>query len=188
MDESIWAAPLGELREKVAGLDPVPAGVAISAVTASLALALLAKVLEIVRKRRTFEGDPHQMEALLEAVRRESFQLTLAADADVHAFNRYLECVRNKEDAEEAMRDAIRVPLEAARTVARGLALCREAEPHCQTGMTASDFRVAEALLSGAMRGMVLSVESNLRQLAEDDSFRHQIAGELRGFDSHLRR
>lgn len=185
MDESIWPVPLGELREKVAGLDPVPAGVAISAVTASLALALLAKVLEIVRKRKTFEGDPHQMEALLEAVRRESVQLTLSADADVHAFHRYLECVRNKEGAEEAMRDAIRVPLEAARTVARGLALCREAEPHCQTGMTASDFRVAEALLTGAMRGMVLSVESNLQYLAEDDAFRREALNELAILERH---
>lgn len=179
MDESIWPVPLGEFREKVAGLDPVPAGVAISAVTASLALALLAKVLEIVRKHKTFVGDPRQMEALLDAVRRESVQLTLSADADVHAFQRYLECVRNKEGTDEAMRDAIRVPLEAARTVARGLALCREAEPHCRTGMTASDFSVAEALLTGAMRGMVLSVESNLRHLTEDDAFRRQVLSDL---------
>lgn len=179
MEESIWPLPLEVFRERVAGADPVPAGVAISAVTASLALALLAKVLEIVRKRGTFEGDPHQMEALLEAVRRESVQLTLSADADVHAFHHYLECARNKQGADEAMRDAIRVPLEAARTAARGVALCREAEPHCQTGMTASDFRVADALLTGAMDAMIMSVESNLAHLPEDDTFRDQVLNDL---------
>ncbi len=179
MEDSIWPIPLGELREKVAGTDPVPAGVAISAVTASLALALLAKVLEIVRRRKGFEGDPQELETLLEGVRRESIELTHLADADVRAFHRYMDLLHRKEAVNAAMREAIRVPMDAAQAAARGLGLCREAEPHCRSGMTASDFAVAGALLSGALRGMVLSVESNLRQLAEDDPFYVEITAEL---------
>lgn len=179
MSESILSVPLGELRDKVAGTDPVPAGVAVSAVTASLALALVVKVLEINRKRKGFEGDPKQLNSLLEGVRRESVYLTTLADEDVRAFNRYMEAARLKEPRDEAMRDAIRVPIEAARAVVRGLDLCRGAAPHCQTGMTASDFAVAGALLSGALRGMLLSVESNMQRLAEGDAFCREIAAEL---------
>lgn len=184
MDESIWPVPLGELREKVAGTDPVPAGVAISAVSASLALALLAKVLEINRKRKNFEGHPLQLESLLDRIRHESVQLLQFADADVQAFNRYMEASRRKESTDEAMREAIRVPMDAARAVARGLDLCHEADPHCRTGMTVSDFKVAGALLAGALRAMVISVESNLAHLADDDPFAQSIVAQLRDLTS----
>lgn len=179
MSESIWSVPLGALREKVAGTDPVPAGVAISAVAGSLALALVAKVLEINRKRRSFEGDPKQMDALADAVRRESVELTHLADADVRAFNQYMEAARSKRPTDEAMREAIRVPMDAARAICRGLDLCREAAPHCQTGMTASDFAVARALLAGALRGMLISAESNMQHLPEDDAFCKEVSAEL---------
>jgi len=179
MDESIWPLPLGDLREKVAGTDPVPAGVAISAVTASLALGLVAKGLEINRRRKGFEGDPKELDALVDGVRRVSIQLTHLADADVQAFNRYMELARRKASTDEAMREAIRVPMDAARAVSRGLDLCREAAPHCRTGMTASDFAVAGALLSGALRGLLISIESNIQHLPGDDSFSREISAEL---------
>lgn len=179
MDESIWSAPLGDLRQRVAGTDPVPAGVAISAVTASLALALVAKVLEINRRRKSFEGDPRELDALVEGIRHESVQLTHLADADVEAFNRYMDLARRKEPLVEAMREAIRVPMDAARTVSRGLDLCREAAPHCQAGMTASDFAVAGALLSGALRGMLISIESNMQHLPGDDALSSEVNAEL---------
>lgn len=184
--ESIWPVPLGELREKVAGTEPVPAGVAISAITASLALALVAKVLEINRRRRSFEGDPKQLDALVEAVRRESVELTRLADADVRAFNQYMEIARRKEPADEAMRDAIRIPMDGARAVSKGMDLCREAAPHCQAGMTASDFAVAGALLAGALRGMLLTVESNIQRLPAGDALGRQISDELPVLKSRL--
>src|SRR5271166_5353215 len=57
MDASIWSATLAEFRDQVGGAEPVPAGVAISAVAASLALALLSKVLRITGGRKDFVGD-----------------------------------------------------------------------------------------------------------------------------------
>ena len=58
MEASIWSASLAGFRERVAGTDPVPAGVAVSAVTASLALALLAKVLAIAGGRKNGSAAP----------------------------------------------------------------------------------------------------------------------------------
>src|ERR1700688_3135729 len=98
---------LAELRGKVGGTEPVPAGVSISAVTASLALALLAKVLDITGKRKDFSGDRTRLDSLIESARAESTRLTQLADEDVRAFNQYLECVREDKDRSAAIRQTI---------------------------------------------------------------------------------
>ena len=94
MEPSVWTGTLGSLREKVGGMDPVPAGVACSAVSASLALALLAKVLAITGNRKTFTGDKLRIEEMLAAVRAESASLAQLADDDVAAFHLYLALTR----------------------------------------------------------------------------------------------
>src|SRR5438477_76661 len=127
MARSMWSDTLAELREKTSGTDPLPAGVSICAINASMALALLIKVLEITRKRKNFAGDTAQVERLIEYARRESDLLARLADDDVAAFNRYMDCVRSKEPRGHAMREAIEVPMEAARSAVRGLVVCREA-------------------------------------------------------------
>jgi methenyltetrahydrofolate cyclohydrolase len=170
MAASIWSDNLAEFRDKTGGTNPVPAAVSVSAVTASLALALLIKVLEITRKRKSFSGDPAPIARLIEAATRESAHLARLADDDIDAFNRYLECVRNKLPAGDAMREATQVPLEAARAAVRGLTLCMEATQLCSERLTSSDLGAAAALLSGAAKAMLLSVESNLRHIASDDN------------------
>ena len=185
MEASIWSASLAGFRERVAGTDPVPAGVAVSAVTASLALALLAKVLAIAGGRKAFAGDRQRIEALIDAARRESAGLTRLADEDIRVFNSYMDCIRSPKTPEReqamtaAMREAIRVPMDAARSAVRGLDLCREASTMGVTGLTAADLGAAAALLSGAVDAMLLSVESNLRQIPVDDPFCEETNREL---------
>ncbi len=169
MSASIWSDTLAEFRDKAGGTDPVPAGVSISAVTASLALALIAKVLRI----------KHAEQTLLDAVEQESTQLAELADSDIRAFERYMECVRSKQPKDDAMREAIRVPMDAARSVIRGLGLCHEATAVYSTGLTAADLGAAASLLRGAAQAMLLSVESNLTYLKGDDPFRQKIVSEL---------
>jgi formiminotetrahydrofolate cyclodeaminase len=169
MSASIWSDTLAEFRDKVRGTDPVPAGVSILAVTASLALALIAKVLRIKNAETT----------LLDAVEQESTQLAQLADRDVRAFERYLECVRSKHPKDDAMRDAIRVPMDAVRSALRGLELCRKAAPMFTTGLTAADLSVAASLLRSSAQAMLLSVEANLTHLTEDDPFRQEIVAAL---------
>jgi formiminotetrahydrofolate cyclodeaminase len=179
MESPIWSATLSEFRESAGGTAPVPAGVAISAITGSLALALLTKVLEITRRRRAFAGDARKIEALADDARRESAGLARLADEDVRAFLHYMDRRRRSEPTGEAMREAIRVPMQGARAAVRGLDLCRESSPMCSTGMTAADHGVAATLLSGVLRAMLLSVESNLRELPADDPFGAEIGAEL---------
>jgi formiminotetrahydrofolate cyclodeaminase len=77
------------------------------------------------------------------------------------------------------MREAIKVPMEAARSTIRGLALCREATAVCSTGLTAADLGAAASLLRGATQAMLLSVEANLGYLTDDDPFRQEVVSEL---------
>jgi formiminotetrahydrofolate cyclodeaminase len=194
METTIWSATLAEFRDQVGGAEPVPAGVAISAVAASLALALLSKVLRITGGRKGFEGDPQEIETLGEAARRASTELTHKADEDVRAFNRYLECMREPENPGReqamtaAMEEATRVPLDAARLTIGGLGLCSHSAGLCEQGMTASDLAMARSVLSGAARAMLLSVESNLQHLRSDEPFHNEISAELQELKNRLGR
>lgn len=147
---------------QVGGNDPVPAGVSIASISAATALALLAKVLQITAKRKDFKGDRSRIEALIASARTESENLTELADRDVQAFNDYLECIRSSPDRKhEAMCRCIDVPMEASRAVVRGLDLCVEGSEMVR-GLTAADLGIAAAMLHGAIRSMLISVDFNL--------------------------
>jgi formiminotetrahydrofolate cyclodeaminase len=169
MTASIWSDTLAEFRDKAGGTDPVPAGVSISAVTASLALSLIAKVLRIKRAETT----------LLDAVEQESTRLAQLADNDIRAFESYMDCVRNKKPRDEAMREAINVPMEAAHSAIRGIELCRKAMVVYSTGLTAADLGAAASLLRGAAHAMLLSIEANLAHLPLGDPLCAATAAEV---------
>lgn len=175
MDDSVWAGTLAAFREKAGGTDPVPASVAISAVTASLALALLAKVVAIAGKKK-------DLSALLDTARAESACLARLADADVEAFNQYMKCKRLGEDVTAAVRKAIEVPMEAARSAVRGLELCVKAAEVVQ-GLTAADIGGAAALLSAAVRAMLLSVDFNVRAMRPEGGFSDVVGDECRDLE-----
>jgi len=178
-ETSLWTETLSGFRDKAGGLDPLPAGVAISAVTASLAIALLAKVLAIAGRRKRFTGDRQRVEALLAAAREESARLTHLADEDIESFNQYMACRRQGGELSAAIRKAIEVPMEAARAAVRGLGICADAAGMIQ-GLTAADIGAAAALLSGAAQAMLLSVDFNIREMSSDEQFAGAITTERR--------
>ena len=55
--DSIWTNTLAAFRDRLGSLESVPAGVSAAAVSATLGLGLLTKVLEVARKRKDFAGD-----------------------------------------------------------------------------------------------------------------------------------
>jgi formiminotetrahydrofolate cyclodeaminase len=111
--------------------------------------------------------------------------LTNLADEDIKAYSTYMSSLQasnspEREQAKElALREAINVPMDAARCIVRGLKLCQEAAPLCHVGMMAADLGVAASLLAGGLRAMLLTVESNVRQLPVEDPFRKDIDAEL---------
>jgi len=166
MPDSVWTGTIEAFRARVGGTGPVPAGVSVSAVSASLALALLAKVLDITGKRKSFAGDRERLTALIDTARTESSTLTRLADEDVEAFDLYLEATRSG-DAELTARAAsltIKVPMEGARSALRGLEVCVEATS-LVSGLTAADLGMAAKLLDAAVRAMLLSVDFNVKKM-----------------------
>lgn len=152
MENSVWIETLSGFRERTDGTEALPGAVTISAVSGSLALALLAKVLHIAQKRT-------DVTALLNAARAESTRLAEFADQDILAFHRYM--------ATGDIHEAIEVPMEAARCAVRGLGICAEAAGVVR-GLTAADIGAAAALLLAAVSGMLLSVEFNMRECSDE--------------------
>jgi formiminotetrahydrofolate cyclodeaminase len=168
MAASIWKSTLEEFRGQLASRDSVPAGVSVAAVSASLALGLLMKVLEITRKRREFQGDPQKIEELLAAVRTASNKLSQYADEDIVAFAEYM-ASRGSPAEEAALQKAIEIPLGAARAAATGLRLCAEVAGMVPASI-APDLGTAALLLGGSVQAMLLSVNSNALRLSDTQS------------------
>jgi formiminotetrahydrofolate cyclodeaminase len=176
MADSIWKSRLEEFRDQLASRDPIPAGVSVAAVSASLALSLLIKVLEITRRRRDFQGDPAKIEELLASARAESKKLELYADEDIAAFAEYMASRRTPNEV-TALRRAIEVPLQAARAAAAGLKLCAESAAITPASI-APDLGAAALLLTASVRAMLLSVESNALRLT-DPQFQDDVSREV---------
>ncbi len=169
MAESIWKSTLEEFRSQLASRAPVPAGVSVAAVAATLALGLLIKVLEITRNRKDFRGDPRKIEEWLTSAQTESERLKQYADEDVVAYAEYM-ANRNA----TKLRKAIEVPLGAARSAAAGIKLCTDAADITPASI-APDLGTAANLLACAVLSIVLSVESNASHLG-DQEFQLEIA------------
>jgi formiminotetrahydrofolate cyclodeaminase len=163
----------------VGGSEPVPAGVSISAVSAALALSLLAKVLDITARRKNFIGDHARIEALINSSRTEAAALTQLADDDVRAFNEYLACSRASDEkgAAAAMHKAIEIPMQGARAALRGLDHCAECVGIVR-GLAAADLGIAATLLRAAIRAMLISVDFNCRKLDSTSDFARKITAE----------
>jgi formiminotetrahydrofolate cyclodeaminase len=172
---TVWTETLEAFRQKLASREPVPAGVTAAAVTASMALGLLIKVLDITRNRKSFAGDAEEFHRLIHAARNEAQRLAQCADDDIAAFRAYV--------ADHSItRPAIEVPLVAAEAAAAGLKLCGEAKPLINETL-APDLETAIALLEAAIEGILGSIDSNLRR-ETDAQYRSMIearVGSIRG-------
>ena len=187
MPASLWGLSLEEFREKVASDDSTVAAVAVAAVSAACALELVVMVLDVIAKRKDFQGDRQRLEALVEAAREESDRLTRYADQDPAAYASYMRCLRMPKSNEaerreraqamaQALHRATEVPLSAARAAVAGLNICAEAAAMAH-GAVATDLGGAAMLLAGAARAMLNSVDTNLAALRESE-FRDQAAEE----------
>jgi formiminotetrahydrofolate cyclodeaminase len=150
----------------VASAEPTPAGVSVSAVSATLGISLLLKVLEIVAKRKSFAGDLGRLASLRQAARNESARLAQYADEDIAAYRAYIKARKVKTedvDSAGALGAVVEIPLKAARSALAGLDLCADAAGVVK-GAVAADLGTAAILLAGAVRAMLLSAEVNLHQ------------------------
>jgi len=178
MPDSIWTATLASFRDRLASLEPAPAGVSAAAVSAIFGLGLLTKVLLVASRRKDFAGDRELVGTLLNDARNKSEILSRLADEDIQAFHQYLDCLRQKKPIDAAIRKAIDVPLQVARTAASAVGLCQAATGLIHAAV-APDLGTAAALLSAAVQSALLTVKSNLQQLPDGDPYRVEVTAEL---------
>jgi formiminotetrahydrofolate cyclodeaminase len=176
----VWESTLEQFRSAAASSEPIPAGVAVSAASASFALGLLAKVLKVTSRKKGFAGDLSRIEKLADSARAESKRMMQLAEEDMAAFNDYMISARQpqgrdqerEEDARAtnaAIRKAIETPLAAARAAASGIGLCVDGMDTVHA-VVAADLGAAAAMLAGALRVFLLCADSNIRLLAPDPS------------------
>jgi formiminotetrahydrofolate cyclodeaminase len=179
MPSSIWTNTLADFRDRLAGLEPVPAGVSAAAVAATFGLALFNKVLEIASKRKDFAGDREQVEHLLHEGHNQSQLLAHLADRDIAAYRQYLDARKRNESTETALRKTVEIPLQVARAAALGLALCEQAAGLIHAAV-APDLATAKNVLTAGGRSALTTVMANLEQLASADPFRQEVTAEMR--------
>jgi formiminotetrahydrofolate cyclodeaminase len=189
---------LEQFRHAAADQQPTPAGVAVAAVAATFALGLLAKVLTISSRRKTLPDTTARVEALAAEAQAASQRMLQLAGDDIAAFQAYLTARRmahatdserqaRQQSIDSAVRCAIDLPLAAAQEASAGLQLCSEMSASTPLALVA-DLGVAVTLLAGALRGFLLCVESNVRQLAPDAaSYRERLAPETKRHEQALR-
>src|SRR5512146_896865 len=162
-DGDLSQATLEHFRREAAGPSPMPAGVAIAAVSAGFALGLIAKVLAVTGRRNTLPENTAGLEPLTAAAQAASQRMLQLAADDVAAFEAYLAARRlpRATDSERqarqmgidsAVRRAIDLPLAAAQEAAAGLQLCSEVSAFTSPAL-AADIGVTTTLLARALRG-----------------------------------
>ncbi|HEY6516587.1 MAG TPA: cyclodeaminase/cyclohydrolase family protein [Steroidobacteraceae bacterium] len=189
LDRDLSQTTLEHFRREAADPHPMPAGVAIAAVSAGFALALVAKVLAVTGRRHTPPEAAARLEPLAAAAQAASRRMLQLAGDDVAAFEEYLAARRlprgsdsereaRQRAIDSAVRRAIDLPLAAAEEAAAGLRLCSEVCAFTPAALTA-DLGVTADLLASALRSFLLCAESNVRQLTpEGTSFRERVAAE----------
>jgi methenyltetrahydrofolate cyclohydrolase len=189
---------LEQFREGAAGRQPTPAGVAVAAVSAALAVGLLAKVLTISDRRQGLPENASGPESLAAAAQAASQRMLQLAGDDIAAFEGYLTARRmpratdserqaREQSTHSAVRRAIDVPLAAAEEAAAALQLCSEMSAATPRALVA-DLGVAAALLAGALRGFLLCAQSNVGQLAADAAaYRERLAADTKRHEQALR-
>ncbi|MGH7068055.1 MAG: cyclodeaminase/cyclohydrolase family protein [Acetobacteraceae bacterium] len=197
-DRDLPQVTLEDFRREVASVRPMPAGVAIAAVSAAFALGLTAKVLAISTRRTTLPEDAARLEPLAAAAQAASQRLLQQAGDDVAAFEAYLAAKRLPHSTEperqarhqaidSAVRLVIDLPLSAAQDAAAGLQLCSEVSAFTPPAL-AADLGVAATFLASALRSFLLCAESNVRQLAPDAAtYRERLATEMKRHEQALR-
>jgi formiminotetrahydrofolate cyclodeaminase len=191
MTQSVWDLKLGEVRDRMIAGGPMPGGVALSTVVASLALGLVAMVLKVTAARRDFAGDRDRLDWLRQRASDEARRIGEYGDADIAAYEAYLAALRIPRDrADErrtavraALRRAIEVPMEAARAITGAIELCVEALPMVSR-LVAPDLGAAAGMLGSAVRTILISVDYNVEQLSFDPDLQTEVVAQRRELEA----
>jgi len=176
---SVWESTIEEFDRQITRGDSITGAVAVAAISGTLAVSVLRMVLEITARKQESASHRQQIRELLEAASAESEHLRQAADEDRAAYAAYRSASRLPKATEQervcrnaamqsALREATETPLRAARAAVGAIELCAQAATLAR-GDVAADIGGAAAILSGAVRAILNSVDANLRHLEDQE-------------------
>jgi formiminotetrahydrofolate cyclodeaminase len=145
-----------------------------------MAVRVLKSVLEVAARKH----DSARLHELIEAAGEDAERLVALAEEDGAAYAAYMQARRERSgEVQAALRRAIDSPLNAARAAAGGIDLCLEAAGFTR-GAIAADVAGSAALLAGAVRAILCTVDTNLRAL-EDEALAGAVAAEMQLLGEH---
>jgi methenyltetrahydrofolate cyclohydrolase len=160
--------------------------VAAASLSAALALRVLRSVLEIASRKPQERSAESRLADLMRAADSESERLVQLAAEDSAAYAAYMQARKERSpQVQAALRRAIEAPLRAARSAAAGVNLCAAAAAFTR-GPIEADVRGAAALIEGAVRAILTSVDQNLRAV-EDEVFAGEVRTERRKLEERAR-
>lgn len=167
-----------DLVERTAAGTPVPGGGSVSALAAALGAALAQMVANLTTGRPQFAAADHEMQVLAERAQGLHAALLTAMDRDAAAYTAVMaafqlpretaeEKQRRSEAVQAALKEAARVPLAVAE---KALAVMELARTAVRSGNpnAASDGAVGALLARAALRGALLNVRINLRDIGDE--------------------
>jgi formiminotetrahydrofolate cyclodeaminase len=159
---------------------PDPGGGAAAAYGGMLALALLAKVVQLEAQRPTNQGNRQVWEEKLAQIKQLTADLDRLREEDVKAYAQMAQ-VRASGDPgpgwQEAVDYALAVPREIMARAQEALVLLAWAGAHCRKHLV-SDLQVAREFLGAALLGAYHIAWANL-PFVEDESSRQDFSREL---------
>jgi methenyltetrahydrofolate cyclohydrolase len=163
--------------EELASRSAAPGGGSVSALTAALGAGLNLMVMN-------YSADGESMAELRKEQREILGRLSALIDSDCAAFRALMRALAEKRDAEDAFKDAARVPLETCRGALRSLELTAELSGKANSNL-ATDIGCAAYNLMAAFRAARLNVETNLAHIADTD-FSASVSGELESMETDM--
>ena len=169
---SLWELETGELLKRAASGSPTPGGGSVAAISGALGLGLVCMALEVSARRP--DAAPEVAEVLEQATHLLT-RLKVHADADVAAFQSYMEALalpkadaeqkaRRKEAVQRSAHAATAAPLSAARDLLSALELAARSAALAHRSIV-SDVGAGGYLLGAALQATLLNVDINLSSL-----------------------
>jgi methenyltetrahydrofolate cyclohydrolase len=178
MTTSVRDQTVGEYLQALGSTAAVPGGGSAAALGAAMGAALLSMVAKLSAKKAKAEEDRERLTALVPELDRLAARLLELSQHDIDAYRAVIEARKSGAQGEalgRAYERAAEVPLEAATTVTRALALLPEVSRRAWE-MTASDLAVGSELLETGLAGALGNVAINLPELRGEAAARIERA------------
>ena len=187
-DKNLVNMSLNEFGDELSTNSVAPGGGSVSALVGSLGSALLSMVTALTYEKKGFEDSREKMEQAGTKAQFIKQRLSKLIDDDTNAFNKVIEATRlpnsnkNEKNAKDvallkANMNAINIPLEVSRLSLEILELAFDLIKNINPN-SISDLGVASEVSFAALRGGLLNIYINMKEVKSDKEFVENVMEE----------